>query len=397
MWKWDSEGRLVSNAGLVADISVADINEPNVEAGAQVVLSTSTDTWRQKWEEEDEYIKSKQYPLVMGACESVLAAELDLDAMYSNSEVVMQYPAGRLSQKWKFLNVEDHQKSSSPYFFIVNERDGNVLDAANNEAGEQLITFTALRRATQLWRWDSEGRLVNKAGLVAGVKQKYEIQTLVAQMQKANDPVVLGSPTGNSDQAWRVEGHIIKSGMNDLAMDASGSRVTMTSASDDLAQKWEFVPEDMWEDYEQMLESRNPLSDAVFWKKVAEYFINAIIGCDMDEYQSKVPDAVATINDSSRQLDEISAQTGKARAVGGAAGAVGTVAFVGGMILAPFTAGVSSFLSVGGLVTGAAGITTTVSSGIARQRWDQQNIQTLKDVVGPLFIATMCLQGFLSR
>ena len=178
MWKWDSDGRLVSSAGLVADISVADINEPNVEAGAQVVLSTSTDNWRQRWEEEDEYIKSKQYPLVMGACESVLAAELDLDAMCSNSEVVMQHPADRLSQKWKFLNVEDLQTSSSPYFFIVNERDGKVLDAANNEVEEQLITFTALRRGTQLWRWDSEGRLVNKAGLVAGVKQKYKIQTL---------------------------------------------------------------------------------------------------------------------------------------------------------------------------------------------------------------------------
>ena len=207
----------------------------------------------------------------------------------------------------------------------------------------------------------------------------------------------MGSPTGNSDQAWRVEGHVIKSGLNDLVMDASGSRVTMTSASDDLSQKWEFVPEDMWEDYEQMLESRNPLSDAAFWKKVAEYFINAIIGCDMDEYQSKVPDAISAINNSSRQLDEISAQTGKARAMGGAAGAVGSVAFIGGMILAPFTAGVSSFLSVGSLVTGMAGVTTTVSSGIARQRWDQQNIQAVKDVVGPLFSATMCLQGFLSR
>ena len=405
MWKWDSEGRLVSKSGLVADISVANTNDPNVEAGAQVVLSTSTDTSRQKWEKDDEYIKSKHYPLVMGACESELTTEFDLDIVYSKSEVVVQHPADRLSQKWKFLHVEDRHASWSPYFFIVNEQDGKVLDAAVNEPNEQLITFTALRRGTQLWRWDSEGRLVNKAGLVAGVQQKPRIKSLITQaqtdllqmMQKANDPVVLGSPIGNSSQVWRVEGHVIKSGLNDLAMDASGSRVTMTSASGDPAQKWEFVPEDLWDDYKLMMENENPLSAAAFWKRVAEYFINAIIGCDMDEYQSKIPDAVAAVNDCARQLDEVSSKTGKVRATGGAAGVVGNVALLGGSVLAPFTAGISSLLSVGGIVTVVAGYMTTLSSGIARRKWDQQDVRAVKDVVGPLFIATMCLQGFLSR
>ena len=226
MWKWDSEGRLVSKSGLVADI-----NQPNVEAGAQMVLSSSTDASSQKWEEDNEYIKSKQYPLVIGACKSELTTELDfdeftteldldeltkelnLDTEDSNSEVVVQPPAGRLSQKWKLLNVEDHHTSPSPYFFIVNGQDGKVLDAAVNEPDEQLITFAALRRGTQLWRWDSEGRLVNKAGLVAGIKQKDKIKSFITQaqydvfqlIQKAGDPVLLSSLNSDSNKAWRVE------------------------------------------------------------------------------------------------------------------------------------------------------------------------------------------------
>ena len=293
MWKWDSEGRLVSKSGLVADINVADINEPNVEAGAQVVLSPSTDTSSQKWEVDEDYIKSKQYPLVMGTCESEfttelnlgelsteldmkeLTAELDLDTVYSNSEVVMQPPGDRLSQKWKFLHVQDRHISTSLFFFIVNGEDGKVLDAAVNKPGEQLITYTALHRGTQLWRWDFEGRLVNKAGLVAVVKLKDKIKSLITQaqydvfhlIQKAGDPIVLSSLNGDSNQAWRVEEHVIKSGMNDLAMDASGSRVTMSSVSDSLAQKLEFVPEDLWDDYKLMMENENPLSASAFLER----------------------------------------------------------------------------------------------------------------------------------
>ena len=386
MWKWDSEGRLVSNTGLVADIK-----GQSAEAGDQVVLSAFKDASNQRWEEDGDYIKSKHNNLVMGSWKSELMTELDFDAIPLNPEITVQQPADRPSQKWKFL-YEDHHTSSSGYFFVVNLYDRKVLDSGKNEPREQLITFTALRRATQLWRWDSEGRLVNKAGLVADVKQKNEIQSLITQaqfdpfqkIQKAGDPVVLKSPNGNSNQVWRVEENVIKSCLNDLAMDASGSRVTVISVSNSLAQKWDFVPEDLWGDYELMLESRNPLSETAFSKKVAEDYLDVIIGFDIDEYRRKIPDAIEVVNECADRLAK--KDRGRERDDD-------TLEFLGDLAL---SAG-SALLSASRKAAFAAGSIKTLSFGIVEQKWSKQEIQGVKDVIKPLFGATMCLQGFISR
>ena len=289
--------------------------------------------------------------------------ELDSDTMSANSEITMQQPADRPSQKWKFLYEQDQHTEASGYFFIVNVKDGKVLDAAKNEPGEQIITYTALRRGTQLWRWDSAGSLVNKAGLVAGVNKKLNV--------KRSDPVVLCSLTGDSNQSWSFGKQVIKSGLDDLVMDASGSRVTITSISDCLAQKWRFVPEDLWEDYQLMLENKNPLSVAAFWKKVAEYFINVIIGYDVNEYQSRIPNAIVTINRAAYRLDEYSSKTGKVDATG-------------------------MLSSAAKFAFWPLSQKKTLSS-IVNEIWNQQEIKAVKYVVRPLFSATMCLQGFLSR
>ena len=179
--------------------------------------------------------------------------------------------------------------------------------------------------------------------------------------------------------------------MNDLAMDASGSRVTISSVSDSLAQKWEFVPEDLWDDYKLMLEDENPLSVAAFWKEVAQFYMNGIIGCGIEEYQEHIPHVIAEINDCADQLAKKSSKAESGHPEDGAGNILGDVAFIA------LSAAKGKVLSVGRRAAVATGQVKTFSSGIVEQTWDKQKIQAVKDLVGPLFRATICLQGFLSR
>ena len=115
--------------------------------------------------------------------------------------------------------------------------------------------------------------------------------------------------------------------------------------------------------------------------------MNGIIGCGIDEYQEQIPNVIAAINDCADQLNKLSTKTGGGDIFGG----------VASWSESAFTAGKGKFLSVGRRAAVATGYAATFSSGVIQQAWDKQKIQTVKDLVGPLFSATMCLHGFLSR
>ena len=281
----------------------------------------------------------------------------------------------------------------SGYFYITCKKDVNVLDCDTWDRPTALTALTTKERKahrdTQLWKWDSEGRLVNKAdnSLVADVKQ---------ENKAPGTPVILWSATGNANQIWRVEDDIIKSGLNDLAL-VGGSRVTMGTVSNSAAHKWEFVPESLWDEFKVTLETGNPVKNAAFWTMVAEGYIHVIVGYNIDEYEREIPMAIATINQCADNLDKVASGTGIARTTGGAVGIAGGAAFLGGLALAPFTAGASLALTVAGVTAGVTGGLTTLSSGIAKLALDKENVQKVKKAVGPLFNATMCLHGFMSR
>ena len=167
----------------------------------------------------------------------------------------------------------------------------------------------------------------------------------------------------------------------------------MSSVSNGLAQKWSFVPEDLWDDYELMLESKNPLSIATFWKKVAENCIGVIIGCDIDEYQRKILDASNVINECADWLTGMS----RSQVREGAGGILQNAASSLDIVLsAARTMALATSMATSG-VPAASGGEPSFSSVIVMQKWSKQEIQTVKHAVKPLFSATMCLQGFLSR
>ena len=120
----------------------------------------------------------------------------------------------------------------SGYFYITCKTDGKVLDFESRRtttASPVLLTKEKDEgRDTQLWKWDTAGRLINKADnkLVANIKEK-------------------NKEAGNPNQNWRVCENSIYSELNDLVMDASDSYVTMKPLGKSKYQTWEFIPEDI--------------------------------------------------------------------------------------------------------------------------------------------------------
>ena len=282
----------------------------------------------------------------------------------------------------------------SDYFYITCKKNGKVLDCDSPNRPTLLTALVTRRRErrydTQLWKWDCHGRLVNKAGnnLVADIKKKNKA---------SGTPVILWSPTENSNQVWRVEGDVIKSGLNDLAISGRDFRVVMASEPIPEGGRWEFVPEQLWKEYEVVLEGKNPVKEAEFLRKVAEEYIKVITGYEIHEYEKAIPKAIGDIHECADELNKVAKNTGIARITGGAVGIAGGAAFFGGLILAPFTAGASLALTVGGVAAGVTGGLTTVGTGIAKTVLDKENARKLTNSSRPLLNATMCLHGFLCR
>ena len=251
------------------------------------------------------------------------------------------------------------------YFYITSKKDGTVLDCDSSSRPTLLTALLTRDRSeskdTQLWRWDCEGRLVCKAAshLVADIKERNKAP---------GTPVILWSPTENSNQVWRVKGDVIKSGLNDLAL-STGTRITMAEPNSDLRRR-EFVPEKLWNKYQQMvLESKNPLEQVEFWRMVAECHMKAIIGYDIDDYEKLIQQAARVIHQCADDVKKVAKGTGIACTTGGVAGA----------FLAPLTGGLSLALTAVGATVAIGGGITTVSSSIAKMYLDKESAQKLRE------------------
>ena len=277
----------------------------------------------------------------------------------------------------------------SSYFYVVNQSSGKVLDSHRNYHNAQLIAHEENGSSGQLWKWDSEARLVNKHGFVAEILEG---------SKDTGTPIILNTPDEKClGQKWMVEEDTIKSGLSGLVMDASKSWVIMKEASSSLYQKWEFVPEERWEDYKKMLGDRNPLSEAAFWKDVVENFTHVIIGFNIEEYGSEVKQAIEVMNMYADKLEKVNKGTGVTQATGGLASVIGGGMAIGGLLLAPFTAGASLALTIGGTAVGIGGGAVTLTSSVVNSGYGQSKSKKVKNATGPVFNATMRLENFLNH
>ena len=279
----------------------------------------------------------------------------------------------------------------SPYFYIVNQKTGKVLDSHRNYQNAQLTTRPENGRKSQLWKWDSEGRLVNKD------RSNY-VADVLAGSKDTGTPVVLNTrEDDNLGQKWRVEEDAITSGLSELVMDVSDSWVIVKCDSGRMSQKWEFVPEDCWEDYKMMLDDRNPLTEAAFWKYILENYIDVIIGCSIDEYETEVKEAIELMNIYADKLETVRKSAGVAKTSGGAASVVGGGMAIGGWLLAPLTAASSLALTVGGSVLSTVGGAATLTSSVVNSEYGQSTSKRVNKATSLAFNATFRLQGFLSH
>ena len=289
----------------------------------------------------------------------------------------------------KFISTLDEQPSSQ-YFFIVNQHYGLVLDISTGKKDGDLVLREADGRPGQLWRWDEDCRLVSKLGLVADIEGK---------SKKAGAVCHAWDVHGGLNQKWRVEEGAIKSNLSNLVIDAVTQPVSMheVNVTPTLKQKWYFIPENAWDDFQLVQADPNPLNKAQFWKTLADNYLDVIIGYTIDDYEDKVHKAFNIMEECSSELNKVAKDTGIARTVGGSVQIIGGGLAIAGLVLAPFTAGASIGLTIAGVVTGAAGGVTSFSSFLVNHVWDKSKKKKITKATAPLFRATFSLQGFLNE
>ena len=254
----------------------------------------------------------------------------------------------------------------------------------------KLVVELAHGGPNQLWRWDEDCRLVSKSGLVADIKGK---------SKKAGAVCHAWIPHDGLNQKWRVEEGAIKSNLNGLVMDAMSQPVSMREHSDTAcpSQKWFFIPENAWSDFQLVQADPNPLNKAQFWKHLADSYLDVIIGYNIEDYEDKVHKACEIIEWCSSKLDQVAKSSGIAKTVGGSAQIVGGGLAIAGIALFPFTAGASLGLTIAGMTTCAAGGVTSCGSSLVNQICDKRRKEEITKATAPLFRATLSLQGFLNE
>lgn len=280
----------------------------------------------------------------------------------------------------------------SQYFYIASRLQRSDPLVLENWYGDIQMRPARREAPDQLWRWDKDCRLENKRSLVLEIKdgEKKEGTCLVANGK--NDKL---------SQTWRVEQEAVRSTMNDLAVEAdsnaAGSEVKMYKVRDSSYQKWILVPEDVWEDYEDMLKNPDPLTTAAFWKTLVDKYLHVVIGYSINNYKCGVDKAIETIEESAKHLDKVAEDTGIVNTVGGGASVAGGGMAIAGLVLAPFTGGLSLGLTVVGSLTSTAGGITSLTGSIINTVWEHKDAKKTRKAAAPFYRATLSLEALLNE
>ena len=89
-------------------------------------------------------------------------------------------------------------------------------------------------------------------------------------------------------------------------------------------QKWAFVPEDLWATFQLMQETKNPLTEALFFKEVYDNYFWAVSGfTSIYDFKRNFEDSIKTLREAADHLDKVAVDTGIAGAVGGGSAIAG--------------------------------------------------------------------------
>ena len=290
--------------------------------------------------------------------------------------------------------MQPRNGEETKYFFIVSQysRGKLVLDIKNGKKSGILRMVEPERgRSSQLWRWDESCRLVSKLGLVADIKGASKKEEAVCRAWKAHDGL---------SQKWRVEKSAIVSNSSHLVIDSSPptAQVFMRKFKDDSEhQKWHFVPEVAWDDFQLSLREPNPLEKALFWKKMADNYLDVVIGYSIEEFEARVRRAFKVIDECACSLEEVTKGTGIAGTVGGSVSVVGGAVAIAGIVLAPVTAGVSLALTVGGSISALTGSTASLTANLVHGQLDKHKRRKVNEATASLFCTAYRFHSLLGE
>ena len=290
--------------------------------------------------------------------------------------------------------MQPRNGEETKYFFIVSQysRGKLVLDIKNGKkSGILEIVEPERGRSSQLWRWDESCRLVSKLGLVADIKGASKKEEAVCHAWKAHEGL---------SQKWRVEKAAIMSNLSHLVIDGSPptAQVFMRKFKEDSEhQKWHFVPEVAWDDFQLSLREPNPLEKALFWKKMADNYLDVVIGYSIEEFEARVRRAFKVIDECACSLEEVTKGTGIAGTVGGSVSVVGGAVAIAGIVLAPVTAGVSLALTVGGSISALTGSTASLTANVVHGQLDKHKRRKVNEATASLFCTTYRFHSLLGE
>ena len=201
-------------------------------------------------------------------------------------------------------------------------------------------------------------------------------------------------------QKWRVEKSAIVSNSSHFVIDSSPptAQVFMRKFNEDSEhQKWHFVPEVAWDDFQLSLRESNPLEKALFWKKMADNYLDVVIGYSIEEFEARVCRAFKVIDECAYSLEEVTKGTGIARTVGGSVSVVGGAVAIAGIVLAPVTAGVSLALTVGGSIGALTGSTASLTANLVHGQLDKHKRRKVNEATASLFCTTYRFHSLLGE
>ena len=90
------------------------------------------------------------------------------------------------------------------------------------------------------------------------------------------------------------------------------------------------------------------------------------------------------VNKLANHIDKVAYDTGVAKTTGGALGITSGLMAVGGILAAPFTAGASLALTIGGVATGVASGATTLTASVIKEQHLKADTEDIKKLVDDL-------------
>ena len=241
----------------------------------------------------------------------------------------------------------------------------------------------------QLWRWTSDGLLENKYSKL--------VITVKGRRKKEETKVVAGSREGGLHQKWLIKNGVIRSRISD--------DLNMTKRTDDLLvvcrhddgydQKWRLVPEAKWGAYELYLLNPNALMKTMFLKTILREDLECLIGCTIEQYENNIKQCVSIGKTCADKLDDVIKDAGIAKVTGGGIAIAGGAASLGGLLLAPFTAGASLVLTVGGGIAAGAGGLTGVGAIITEHCYNDAKVKEIQPLIDLTFRTSYVLESML--